>query len=389
MKSKNHFKSPVSYKRVKINDRFWGKYIDLIKNVVIPYQWDVLNNCVNDTEPSHAIKNFKIAAGLSQGEFYGYVFQDSDVAKWLEAAGFILAINQDPELEGKADEIIDIIAKAQQDDGYLNTYFTIKEPDKRWTNIRDCHELYCAGHMIEAAVSYFEATGKRKLLDVVCRFADYIEAVFGVEPGKKRGYPGHPEIELALVKLYKITDKEKYLALAKYFIDERGKDPNYFNKEAEAKGEKADKIWGRLGLRYYQAHIPVRSQTTAEGHSVRAVYLYSGMADVAIETGDQTLIKACKKLWRNIVSKRMYITGGIGSTSCGESFTFDYDLPNDTIYAETCASIGLVFFAHRMLRMDVNNTYSDIIEKALYNSVISGISLDGKKFFYVNPLEVW
>ncbi len=372
MKSKNYFKRHMSNKNVRINDKFWNKYIELVRNVAIPYQWDVLNDNINATEPSHAIKNFKIAAGLSKGDFYGQVFQDSDVAKWLEAVGFVLSINPDPELEKRADEIIDIIAKAQQDDGYLNTYFTIKEPNKRWSNLRDHHELYCAGHMIEAAVAYFEATGKRKLLDAMCRFADHIDSVFGTEKGKKRGYPGHPEIEFALVKLYRVTSEKKYFALSKYFIDERGKDPNYFNIEAEARGEKADEVWGKLGLRYYQAHLPVHNQTTAEGHSVRAVYLYSGMADVAIETGDHTLIKACKKLWRNIVSKRMYITGGIGSTSYGESFTFDYDLPNDTIYAETCASIGLVFFAHRMLQMDV-----------------SGISLDGKKFFYVNPLEVW
>jgi DUF1680 family protein len=204
MKSKNHFKRTVSNKRVGINDEFWGRYIGLVKNVVIPYQWDALNDRIPDAELSHVIENFKIAAGLSQGEFYGYVFQDSDVAKWLEAVGYSLAVNPDPELEKRADEIIDIIAKAQQDDGYLNTYFTIKEPDKRWINLRDCHELYCAGHMIEAAVSYFEATGKRKLLDVMCRFADHIDSVFGTKPGKKRGYPGHPGIELALDKLYKI-----------------------------------------------------------------------------------------------------------------------------------------------------------------------------------------
>lgn len=389
MKLKNHFIRHVSNKSVRISDKFWNKYVNLVKNVVLLYQWDTLNDHIPNTKPSHAVENFKIAAGLSQGDFYGQVFQDSDIAKWLEAVGFSLAVNPDTELEKRADETIDIIVKAQQDDGYLNTYFTIKGPNKRWTNLRDCHELYCAGHMIEAAVAYFEATGKRKLLDAMCRFVDHISKVFGKEPGKKRGYPGHEEIELALVKLYRATGNKKYLALAKYFIDERGKTPNYFNIEAEARGEVLDEVWGKLDLRYYQAYLPVREQTTAEGHSVRAVYLYSGMADVAIETGDQTLIKACKKLWRNIVSKRMYITGGIGSTSYGESFTFDYDLPNDTIYAETCASIGLVFFAHRMLQIDVNNTYSDIMEKALYNSVISGISLDGKKFFYVNPLEVW
>lgn len=389
MESKNIFKRHVPKKKVRINDEFWGKYIDLIKNVVIPYQWDKLNDLIDNKEPSHAIRNFKIAAGLTEGDFYGQVFQDSDIAKWLEAVGYILTVNPDPELENKADEVIDIIEKAQQDDGYLNTYFTIKEPDKRWADLRDGHELYCAGHMIEAAITYYEATGKRKLLDVVCRFADYIDTVFGTEPGKKRGYPGHSEIELALVKLYRATGEKKYLTLSKYFIDERGKNPNYFNLEVEASKVSTNEIWKKLGLKYYQAHLPVRSQVTAEGHSVRAVYLYSGMADIAIETGEQLLIKACKKLWSNIVTKRMYITGGIGSTSFGESFTFDYDLPNDTVYSETCASVGLVFFAQRMLQIDQDSSYADIMEKALYNSVISGISLDGKKFFYANPLEVW
>jgi hypothetical protein len=399
MEQKNVFRKNVPKKMVRVNDNFWGRYIELVKNVVIPYQWDALNDNINIAEPSHAIRNFKIAAGLLKGDFYGQVFQDSDVAKWLEAVGYILSINRDSELEDKADEVIDIIEKAQQDDGYLNTYFTIKEPDKRWTNLRDDHELYCAGHMIEAAVAYFKATGKRKLLDVVCRFADYIDTVFGTEPGKKRGYPGHPEIELALVKLYRITGEKKYLALSKYFIDERGKTPNYFELEAkanEASSEasedskcRVNEIWKKLGLKYWQAHLPVREQTTAEGHSVRAVYLYSGMADIAIETGDQSLIEACKKLWNNIVTKKMYITGGIGSTSFGESFTFDYDLPNDTIYSETCASVGLVFFAHRMLQIEPDSAYSDVMERVLYNSVLSGISLNGKKFFYVNPLEVW
>jgi len=389
MESKNLFKANVSQKKVRINDGFFGKYIELIKKVTLPYQWDVLNDRIDNAEPSHAIKNFKIAAGLLKGDFYGMVFQDTDVFKWLEAVAYILMAGPDAELENKADEVIDIIEKAQQGDGYLNTYFTIKEPDKRWTNIRDNHELYCAGHMIESSVAYFEATGKRKFLDMACRFADYIYTVFGTEQGKRRGYPGHPEIELALVKLYRVTGEKQYLYLSKYFIDERGKTPNYFELEVEANLEEKNEIWKKLGLRYYQAHLPVRSQTTAEGHSVRAIYLYSGMADIAIETGDKSLIESCKKLWSNIVTKKMYITGGIGSTSFGESFTFNYDLPNDTLYSETCASVGMIFSAHRMLQIDPNSTYSDIMEKVLYNAAISGISLDGKKFFYVNPLEVW
>ncbi|WP_026486269.1 glycoside hydrolase family 127 protein [Caldanaerobius polysaccharolyticus] len=381
---------PVSLKQVKINEGFWWNYVKLIKDVVIPYQWDVLNDRVPGVEPSHAIRNFRIAAGEIQGEFAGMVFQDSDVYKWLEAVSYSLVVYPDPELEKTADEVIDLIARAQQNDGYLDTYFIIKEPDKKWTNLRDCHELYCAGHLIEAAVAYYEATGKRKLLDVACRLADHIDSVFGPEPSKKKGYPGHEEIELALVKLYRVTGEERYLKLSKYFIDERGKKPLYFEIEAQARGNKNFySMWDELGPSYFQVHLPVREQTSAEGHAVRAVYLCSGMADVAVESGDESLIQACKKLWDNITTKRMYITGGIGSMSIGEAFTFDYDLPNDTAYAETCAAVGLVFFAHRMLQIDPDRRYADIMERALYNSVISGMSLDGKKFFYVNPLEVW
>lgn len=376
---------PIPLKQVKISGGFWSKYTKLIKEVTIPYQWEVLNDRVPGVVLSHAIKNFYIAAGEMEGEFAGMVFQDSDVYKWLEAVSYSLAVYPDPELEKIADEVIDLIARAQQSDGYLNTYFIIKEPDKKWTNLRDNHELYCAGHLIEAAVAYYKATGKRKLLDVACRFADHIDSVFGPEPGKKKGYPGHEEIELALVKLYRVTGEEKYLKLSKYFIDERGKKPLYFEIEAKTRGDKWDEQWAS----YFQAHLPVREQTSAEGHAVRAVYLCSGMVDVAVETDDESLIQACKRLWDNITTKRMYITGGIGSSSIGETFTFDYDLPNDTAYAETCAAIGLVFFAYRMLQIDPDRRYADVMERALYNSVISGMSLDGKKYFYVNPLEVW
>ncbi|MGF7430879.1 glycoside hydrolase family 127 protein [Thermoanaerobacterium thermosaccharolyticum] len=380
----------ISLKQVTINQGFWSYYIKLIKNVMIPYQWEALNDRVPDAEPSHVIKNFKIAAGEIQGEFGGMVFQDSDLYKWLEAVSYSLIAYPDAELERTADEVIDLIAKVQQSDGYLNTYFTIKEPDKKWTNVRDCHELYCAGHLIEAAVAYYEATGKKKLLDVACRFADHIDSVFGPEPHKKKGYPGHEEIELALVKLYRVTNEKRYLNLSRYFIDERGKRPLYFEVETQKRGNTSFfNLWDELGPKYFQVHLPVREQTTAEGHAVRAVYLYSGMADVALETKDQSLIDACKRLWDNLTKKRMYVTGSIGSMSTGESLTFDYDLPNDTNYSETCASVGLVFFAHRMLQIDPDNRYSDVMERALYNTVISGMSLDGKKFFYVNPLEVW
>ena len=380
----------VSLKQVKIDDAFWSQYIQLVKDVVLPYQWDALNDRVPDAEPSHAVTNFKIAAGDEQGEFYGFVFQDTDIAKWLETVAYSLINSPDPELERTADEMIDLIARAQQPDGYLNTYFTIKAPDRRWANLKEEHELYTAGHFIEAAVAYYQATGKRKLLDVLCRFVDLIEKTLGAEPDKLHGYPGHEEIELALVKLYHATGEERYLRLSQYFLDERGKEPFFFDREYEKRGG-VEHLRGHrdLGRKYDQAHQPVRDQTAAEGHSVRAVYLYSGMADVVRETGDAGLLGACKRLWHNMTTRRMYITGGIGSTSVGEAFTFDYDLPNDTMYTETCASVGLVMFAHRMLLIEEDRRYADVMEQALYNNLLSGMAQDGTRYFYVNPLEVW
>ncbi len=385
----NNFKA-VSLKNVQINDKFWSRYIKLVEDVAIPYQWEAINDRVEDAEPSHAIKNFRIAAGLEDGEYYGMVFQDTDIAKWLEAVGYSLQKKPNPDLEQIADETIDLIGKAQHKDGYLNTYFTVKEPGRRWTNLEECHELYTAGHMIEAAVAYYKGTGKRKFLDIMCRFADYIDSVIGAEHGKMRAYDGHEEIELALIKLYEVTNEERYLKLSKFFIDERGTEPYYFTDEFKKRDGKSH--WGgtdNMDRKYLQTHLPVRKQTKADGHAVRAMYLYSGMTDVVAKTGDEELLQACKTLWNNTVSKRMYITGGIGSAAQGEAFTCDYDLPNDSAYSETCAAIGLIMFAHRMLKIESNNKYSDIMEKALFNNLLSGMSLDGKSFFYVNPLEVW
>jgi DUF1680 family protein len=357
---------------------------------MLPYQYAVMNDEVPGAEPSHALENFRIAAGLAQGEFYGMVFQDSDVYKWLEAAAYILAKEDHPELEKTADQVIDLIAAAQQPDGYLNTYFTVAEPEGRWRNLREEHELYCAGHLIEAAVAYYEATGKGKVLDVACRFADYISQIFGTEQGQKRGYPGHEGLELALVKLYRVTDNRKYLELSKYFVDERGRQPHYFEQEAIARGDRhVTTHGGRWDSRYNQSHLPVREQKEAVGHAVRAMYLYAALADLVRYTRDESLHKICEALWEDVVNRKMYITGGIGSSSYGEAFTIPYDLPNDTSYTETCAAIGLVFWASRMLNLDPNGAYADVMETALYNGVLSGMALDGKSFFYVNPLEVW
>ncbi len=375
----------ISLNNVKIEDGFWSQIQKTVIDTVIPYQEKILKDQVSGAAKSHAIANFRIAAGLEGGEFYGMVFQDSDVAKWLEAVAYSLAINPDEELERRADDIIEIIGKAQQEDGYLNTYFTIKEPDRRWENLHECHELYCAGHMMEAAVAYYQATGKDKLLHIMERMADHIGNRFG--PDKEKGIPGHQEIEIGLMRLYHATGKEKYRDLAQFFVDERGKNPNYFAEEKKKRG------WSHFGLdpkdtKYSQCHLPVREQKKAEGHSVRAVYMYTAMADLAAEIKDQSLYDACVRLWNNMVNKRMYITGAIGSTPAGEGFTIDYDLPNDTGYGETCASIGLIFFAKQMLDINPSNYYGDIMERALYNGVISGMGLDGQHFFYVNPLEV-
>ncbi|GIO29848.1 MULTISPECIES: glycoside hydrolase family 127 protein [Paenibacillus] len=375
---------------VNIDDPFWSYYLDLVRNVVVPYQWEALNDRVNSAEPSGAVANFKIAAGMMVGEFYGMVFQDSDVAKWLEAVAYLLETRPDPDLEGIADGMIDIIELAQQDDGYVNTYFMLKEPGARWTNLAECHELYCAGHLIEAGVAYYRATGKRKLLDVVVRFADYIDSVFGTKPGKLRGYDGHQEIELALVKLYEVTGNERYLNLSAYFLNERGQKPSFFEQQLHERGGQTHFPGLNMAtdLEYNQSHLPVREQDKAVGHAVRLVYMLAGMADVAARKHDQEMLDACMRLWDNIVSRQMYITGGIGSMVHGEAFSYDYDLPNDTVYAETCASIGLIFFAHRMLQTTKDAQFADVMERALYNTVIAGMSRDGKHFFYVNPLEV-
>ncbi|WP_299847979.1 glycoside hydrolase family 127 protein [uncultured Metabacillus sp.] len=376
-----------SKQNIKITDAFWKKRLEVIRNHVIPYQWEALNDRLHDTPPSHAIENFRIAAGEAEGEFIGMVFQDSDVAKWIEAVAFSLENESNEEFEQIVDEVVALLGRAQDENGYLNTYYQVKEPSKRWTNLRDNHELYCAGHLIEAAVAYYRATGKKQFLDIMCQYADHIDSIFGPEDHKRKGYPGHQEIELALVKLYDVTGNEKYLNLSKYFIDERGKQPHYFDIEKKERNDMKP-FWFNDDYAYHQAHIPVREQKEAVGHAVRAVYMYTAMADLAAKTNDESLKKACEALWENVTQKQMYITAGMGSMVFGEAFSFDYDLPNDLSYTETCASIGLVFWAKRMLDLEVNRKYADVMERALYNGTISGMDLDGKKFFYVNPLEV-
>ena len=302
-----------------------------------------------------------------------HFFWDSDVAKWMESAAYIIAKKPDPVLEARIESLIDKIEEHQDANGYFNIYHTVIEPDNRFKD-RDHHELYCLGHLIEAAVAYYNATGKDRMIRLMDRYIDYVIRVFTVEKSTGFTSPGHEEIELALFKLFELTGNEKYKDLAMFFLNGRGKD------------EMAVANW--CNAKYSQNHIPVRQQRSAEGHSVRANYLYAGMADAARETGDADMLEACKALFEDIETHKVYITGGVGSTHHGEAFTVPFDLPNDTAYAETCAAIALAFFANRMKDLEPDSRYADMVERTIYNGILSGISLDGRCFFYENPLEI-
>lgn len=380
---------PISLKNGKIQDAFWLKYIGKVSETILPYQWKLMNDQVKDTEKSGCIQNFRIAAGMENGEFTGMPFQDSDLAKWMEAVAFSLAAGPNPKLENIMDEMVDLLSHAQEADGYMDTYFMLKEPEKKWLNLHEGHELYVAGHFIEAAVAYYKVTGKKKFLDIVCKNADLICDTFGNGENQIPGYPGHQEVELALVKLFEVTGNERYLKQAQFFLMERGKEPYILEELHKKYGSFIFPEFEKFDRKYNQIHLPVMEQKTAEGHAVRAVYMYSAMADLAWYTQDEKLFKVCEELYENITKRRMYITGGIGSAGIGERFTCDYDLPNHSGYNESCASIGLAMFCQRMLRNTGNGKYGDTMEIALYNTVLAGIGLDGQKFFYVNPLEVW
>lgn len=365
---------PAPLGAVTIDGGFWKRAQVTNRQVTLPIQYDRCGN---------RIRSLKDVIDGRKREDGPHHFWPSDLAKWIEAAAYSLATHPDPALKRKVDRVVNLLDGAQMDDGYVNPYFQADRLDQRWTNLRDMHELYCAGHLMEAAVAYHEAVGDERMLAVMRRFADLIDRTFGRKRGQLRGYPGHEEIELALVKLFRATNEKRYLDLARFFIDERGRSPNYFAKEAKARGEKP-----RADHEYWQAEKPVRDQAEAVGHAVRACYLYAGMADIAAETGDRQLLNACRRIWKNIVERRMYIIGGVGSQHKGETFTFDYDLPNEEAYAETCAAIALVFFAHRMLNATGDGQYANVMERCLYNGTISGVSLTGDRFFYDNYLAV-
>lgn len=381
---------PIRIEDCHITDPLFGERVRLMADCMLPYQWNVLNDRADGEEPTHCAENFRIAAGELSGRHQGAVFQDTDLYKWLEAASYCIEWGCGEKLLSLAEEAAELICRAQEPDGYLNTYVTIETPGKRWTNLAEGHELYSCGHLIEAAVAYFNATGREALLRAAARFADLVDSVFGPEEGKCHGYPGHQEIELALVKLYRVTGRERYLKLARYFIDQRGGKPNYLLDEmARRGGRNVFPEFAEYDDKYAQTHLPPVRQRKAVGHAVRAMYMYSAMADLALEQADPALEEACRALFGNVTKKQMYITGGVGSSGKLERFTTDYDLPNDRMYCESCASVGLMMFGQRMAMLTEDASYFDAVERALCNTVLAGMSKDGDRYFYVNPLEVW
>ncbi len=354
---------PVPITSVRLADAFWQPRRVINREVTLAAQYRHL-------EETGRIDNFRRASGKKDGPFQGlYSFNDSDVYKWLEAACWALPDPPDPSIFRMLSDTISEIADAQTPDGYLNTYFTFEREAERWTNLKDKHELYCAGHLIQAAVAHHRVTGSSSLLNVARRFADHICATFGPEEeGKLPGTPGHPEIEMALVELYRETSDSKYLRQAKYFVGSRG--------------------YGLVGGgEYHQDHEPFDGQVRMTGHAVRHVYLCAGAADILIESSDPLLINAVSHLWEDMTQKQLYVSGGIGSRHDGESFGRDYELPNERAYAETCAAIGSVMWSWRMLQQFGQVQYADVMERTLYNAVLSGLSLDGQRYFYENPLS--
>lgn len=379
--------TPVRFNGVKIEGTFWKERLETVLTRTIPSQHKKLTE-------RHFLEAIKMPTPpipiYIRPNGHGFTLQctwDSDVGKWIEAASYALSHRRDAEIEARIEEIVDDFEKAQAPDGYLNTWYLARAPQDRWSNLRDNHELYNAGHMLEGAIAYYETTGRRRWLEVMERFVEHIRQTFGTGPGQKRGYCGHQEIELALIKLYRLTGERKHLDLATYFINERGhQPPHYYDVEAEARSENPADFWAKT-YEYNQSHRPVREQDKVVGHAVRAMYMYSAMADLAVELDDPALRKVCDILWRDVMDTKMYITAGLGPSAQNEGFTYDYDLPNQTAYAETCASVALIFWAQRMLHLDLDGKYADVLERALYNGALSGLSHDGEHYFYMNPLE--
>jgi len=369
---------------VQVKDAFWSARQNTIIDVTIPYMEEVLNDRIEGIDRSHAIENFRAAAGESKEAFYGMVFQDSDVYKWIEATAYALMVRPDAALEKRLDDVIALLGRAQQPDGYLNTYFTLKD-EPRFSNLLECHELYCAGHLLEAAVACYEALGKRELLQIGEKFCACLMKQF-----EEDGIPGHQEIEIGLLRMYHVTGKEEYLDLCMKFLDRRGADPEWFVKHTPAH---PGICYGGYDIdpadtEYNQSYAPVRAQKDVRGHAVRLVYMLTAMADAAGRTGDEALLSACRAMIDNMETRRMYLTGGLGARAAHESFDEDFELPNDRGYNETCASVACVFLMEKMLLHGADGRYADLMERQLYNGALAGMQLDGRRFFYVNPLEV-
>lgn len=377
---------PVPFSNVRLTGAFWSERLDTVLARTIPSQheklteWTILENLRLPSPPPPLVIP-RHADGFSV-----QVFWDSDVGKWIEAASYALAHRRDAEIEAKIEAIIDDLESAQAPDGYLNCWYLCREPENRWTNLRDNHELYNLGHLLEGAVAYWQVTGRDRFLNIMWRYIDHVRATFGREPGQKRGYDGHPEVELALVKLYRATGDARALELAFYFVDERGQKPHYFDEEAQARNEPPGRFTQKTH-EYSQSHKPVREQTKVVGHAVRAMYLYTAMADLAALKSDDGLARACETLWDDLMLTKMYVTGGLGPSASNEGFTRDYDLPNGTAYAETCAAVALIFWARAMWHVDPDGRYADVMELALYNGALVGLSREGSEYFYANPLE--
>jgi uncharacterized protein len=378
--------APVGFAQVSLTGAFWKERLETVLTRTIPSQHRQLeqHGILHSLTIPQPVPPLRIPR--NKHDFTVQIFWDSDAGKWIEAASYALAHRRDADIEAKIEAIVDLLEKAQLPDGYLNCWYIGREPDKRWTNLRDNHELYCAGHLLEGAIAYAQSTGRRRLLDIMLRYVDHIAATFGPGEGQRRGYCGHQEIELALLKLFRLTGDRRHLALASYFIDERGRRPHYFDLEAVARGDDPAHFWAGT-YEYNQSHRPVREQDKAVGHAVRLMYMHAAMAEIAAERGDDALKAACERLWADVTGRRMYVTAGLGPAADNEGFTEDYDLPNDTAYAETCASVALIFWAQRMLHLDLDGRYADVLERALFNGALAGLSRDGTHYFYENRLE--
>ncbi|WDR00849.1 glycoside hydrolase family 127 protein [Devosia sp. J2-20] len=381
--------APVNFPDVKLEGQFWHERLETVLTRTIPSQHKKLSeytilDSLKLKQPPPPLRFPRHANG-----FTVQVFWDSDIGKWIEAASYALAHRRDEDIEAKIEAIVDDFETAQAPDGYLNCWYLGHEPDKRWTNLRDNHEMYNAGHLLEGAIAYFQVTGRRRWLDIMERYLEHIYSVFGTGPGQKRGYDGHEELELALMKLYYLTRDKKHLDFATYLINERGQQPpHFFDVEREARGDaEKQQRYVQGNYEYSQSHKPVREQDKVVGHAVRAMYLYTAMADLAAEIGDADLKRACEVLWDDVMETKMYVTAGLGPSAQNEGFTHDFDLPNQTAYAETCASVALIFWAQRMLHLDLDGKYADILELAMFNGALSGLSRDGEQYFYANPLE--